>query len=247
MDNYVEVIEKFISNELKGEKLAWFQDQLRNNKDFVAQYKLHIDINAAIEEDDIMQLRNKLNDIYNNFREKENKTGKILRFKQLSVAAVVFIIIGITGLMILYKNQNLSSEDLYASYYTPYETIINVRSVDKNMEDKITQAFGYYQEKEYSEALELFNEILTEEPNNIFILFYSAIAEMEVGNTTKAIQKLETIINDKNNLFIQQSEWYLSLCYLKVDNKEKATSLLQKIILKDGYYRAKSEELLKNI
>jgi len=247
MDKHIEIIEKFINNELEGEKLAWFHDQLRNKKEFVAQYKLHIDINAAIKEDDIIQLRNKLNEIYSDYREKRNKLIKIKRIKQFSVAAGILILIGIAGLLIIFNKQNLTGNDLFAEFYSPYETIINVRLADKNIEAKIAQAFNLYQEKKYSEALVIFNNILETEPENIFIMFYSAIADMEVGNISKAIQKLECIIADKNNLFIQQSEWYLSLCYLKINNKEKATGLLQKIIQKDGYYRAKSEELLKNI
>ncbi len=247
MNNYTEIIEKFISNELEGEKLDWFQDQLRNNKDFVAQYILHIDINAAIKEDDIMHLRKRLDEIYNSFVQTEQKVIKISRIKQFSAAALILVLIGIAGLIFILKDKSLSNEELFADYYSPYETIINVRSADNEIEKLISDAFELYEQKKYKEASIKFDEILTQDPDNTFINFYSAISDLEIGNVNVASKKFQSIINDRDNLFVQQSEWYLSLCHIKQNQTDEAVKILKRIIEREGYYKKQAENLLAEI
>ena len=57
----------------------------------------------------------------------------------------------------------------------------------------------------------------------------------------------KTIIEDNDNLFVDQAEWYLGLCYLKLNDTEKAIIQFSKISQSNSTYKIRSEEIIKNI
>lgn len=63
MKNYTEIIEKYIEGELTSEELKWFEKELITNPEFAKEVDLHIKINHAIQENDVMELREKLKKI----------------------------------------------------------------------------------------------------------------------------------------------------------------------------------------
>ena len=245
MENYIEIIEKFIDDELEGEQLEWFQNQLRTNREFVKQYQLQIDINEAVKEDDIMQLRNKLESIYNEYNKNENKVIRHNFLRKLSVAASIIIVAGIATILML-TNKKYTHQELFATYYQPYENISNYRGGEPT-DDIFTEAFRLYDCKLYKEALEKFNLILDKEPGNTFILFYTAVTEIETGKTESAVNKFKVILKDKNDLFYQQSEWYLGLCYLKMNKKSQAIKIFNEIINNNHHYKPDAEEILSKL
>ncbi len=63
----------------------------------------------------------------------------------------------------------------------------------------------------------------------------------------KAIQYYTNVIKQGDNLFVEQSEWYIGLCYLNRNEKEKAIRQFRKISWKGGYYQQQSNEILKKL
>ncbi len=246
MEKNIEIIEKFIANELDGEQLVWFQNQLRSNREFVKQYQLHIDINEAIKENDIVQLRDKLDSIYNQYIKDKKKVIHFNLYNKLAIAASILIIIGITCIYLL-TNKSLSNQELFAQYYEPYETVVNHRSGDDYEEILFAKAFNLYENKLYNEALVYFNQILETQPDNTFILFYTAISEIETEQTEAAIEKFKQIIDNKNDVLYQQSKWYLALCYLKADKANEAILIFNEIIDNNFYCKTEAEKILRQI
>jgi hypothetical protein len=63
MKNYLELIEKFHNGELSNEELEKFKIKLRSNPEFKKDFDLYKEINNAILEDDVIELRNQVNSI----------------------------------------------------------------------------------------------------------------------------------------------------------------------------------------
>ena len=244
--SYFEIIEKFIDNDLDADKLEWFQNKLREEPEFARQYQLQLDLNKAILEDDVMQLRDQLQDIYGQYMTNEKKTIRHNFIKRFSVAATIMLIIGLS-LVYLLMEKTATTRELFTQYYKPYENITKMRSGDVGEDQGFNLAFKFYDKGLYNEALEQFNRLIESEPDNAFLLFYTAITEIETGNVEQAISKFKKIIELGNDIFSQQSEWYMGLCYLKLDNKEEAVRIFSRIVKAGSYYSPKAKKIISSL
>ncbi len=245
---YYEIIEKFIDNELDGEQLQWFQEQLRENKQFMEQCRLQLEVQEALQEEDVIRVRQKLDNIYSGSFEKQNPKYKIGWTKAFWIAAsMALLIIGSIGLYSHLSNPGNSPSELYNQFYEPYETYTWVRSAEKGSMDMIGQALENYENNNYEKAWKLFSQVLHSNKDNLMASFYGAIAGMETGRHQESITLLKNIIKRGQSLVYQQAKWYLGLCYLKTGQNQEAKSVFISLGQESTYYKAKVKEILKNI
>lgn len=248
----VEEIDQYLNEELTGEKLTSFETELENNPDLASEIELFSEIDKAIQETEVMGLRAKLENIIKdvNHEEKQKRSfiSKINTSKVAiaSVAASLVLILSITGL-ISRNNTPSTDTELYAQFYQPYETTGIFRSGDALVDSKLTKALHMFNQKEYREAINLFSEILVIDQNNPVSNFYSGIAYQEIAQTDKAIQSYQKVIRDRDNLFIEQAQWYIGLCYLQNENRKKAYRQFKKIATSDSFYQEKASAILRKI
>ena len=101
--------------------------------------------------------------------------------------------------------------------------------------------------KNYDQALNKLNGILAKDKQSPVGNFYTGAIYQQTGKYDKAIQYYNTVIKEGDNLFVEQSEWYVGLCYLNRNEKEKAIRQFRKISWKGGYYQQQSNEILKKL
>ena len=77
--------------------------------------------------------------------------------------------------------------------------------------------------------------------------FYTGASLQETGKYQNAIKEYETVIIDKDNLFTEQAEWYIGLCYLQTNENRKAYRQFKKIAEKEGFYQQKAQSILNKI
>jgi len=98
------------------------------------------------------------------------------------------------------------------------------------------QGMQFYELQDYSTALEMFNKT----PENIMGRLYSGLSHIELGEFSKAIIDFKFVIKQNDNLFIDQAEWYLALCYLKTNQTKEAVNYLEKIAGDRGFFKTKA-------
>jgi len=129
------------------------------------------------------------------------------------------------------NNENYNK--IYTKYYNKSDiTIIGSTRNTSNARNKIIQGSILYENNKYEKALKTFNKI---ELTNID--FYLGITNMELGNYEKSINNFNKIIQHGNNIFINQSEWLLSLCYIKLNKKVDAILILSNIAKNTNHYK----------
>ena len=94
-----------------------------------------------------------------------------------------------------------------------------------------------------SEAIMIFNE----NSENMAANLYAGFSFMKLSDFKNAEYKFEEIIKDNNNLFIDQAEFNLALCYLATNKIEKASIHFQLIIDNNTAYSEKAQEILNDI
>ncbi|WP_204374932.1 tetratricopeptide repeat protein, partial [Sunxiuqinia dokdonensis] len=194
----MEEIDQYLSNELSDEKLASFEAELAENPDLEAELNLVGEIDKAVAETDIMDLRAKLGAISKEInREEKQKRSFAARISSsrltvATVAASLVLIMSIAGL--ISKNNPSSDGELYSQYYQPYETTGIFRSGDALIDSKLTKALHLFNNQEYQAAIGSFSEVLEIDPNNPVSNFYSGIAYQQTGQTQKALISYQNVI-----------------------------------------------------
>ena len=245
----IEEIEGYIYNELPETEMAAFEAKLAENKDLYAEIDLVKNIDKAIRENDIMQMRENLKNIADdNLKEKQSERSIAFNFRHkrlvLSVvAASLILLLGITGLMSRYSSEG----NIYQKFYAKYETTGISRSSNTTTDQALAVALQKFNNQEYESALSLLQEVISKDQNNAVGHFYSGVTLQELGKYQNAIKEYEAVVVNKDNLFIEQAEWYIGLCYLQTNDNKKAIKQFKKIANDRGYYQPKAVAILNKM
>lgn len=236
-------IEEFVDGNLKGEELKNFQNQMVIDPELTKDVELSFEVNQALMNKSFIDLRQKLDN-----QCKVNSTSTTVLniqrdvFKVWHLAAASFaLLLVVGGLWYILSNKPFSTERLVSKYYKPAHPILQVRSFEINSDDAFREAFNFYQQNDFKNALKYFNTL----ENQITAKFYSGICYIELEQFNQAIESFEFVVNDKDNLFVEQAEWYMGLIYLMNNQKEDALKQFSEISKSDSYYASQAKEILK--
>jgi tetratricopeptide (TPR) repeat protein len=244
--NYPEFIERYLDEKMTPQELIWFEKELDSNEWLQKEVALRRKVNEAILDESSMKYRDELEDAYvaymndgGNSTDRKRKyivTGSVL----ISVLAGVILILSLTG-------KQYTNKQLFDRYYKPYESNMTFRSADNGLNSDLVLAMQLYENKNYNEALKLFESILLNDPSRIGLNFYSGISQMETKEYDHAGKSFGKVIDDKYNMYIEQAEWYLSLCYIITNQNDKAIHLLEKITAEKGFYQKEAGKILRKL
>ena len=245
----IEEVEGYIYNELSEEELVSFEAELGSNHELWKEIDLVKNIDLALSENDVMRLRNNLQSIAKeNAAQKQTERSFITKFKVrkvvlTTVAASLILLLGITGLL----SKQSSQEDLYKKFYTAYQTTGITRSADIIADKMLLLALQKADKQDFESALILLHDVISKNENNMVGHFYTGVSLQELGKYQKAITEYETVIIDKDNLFVEQANWYIGLCYLQTNEDKKAYKQFKKIAKEAGFYQLKAQAILRKM
>ncbi len=239
-----ENIEDFIDGELDNALLAEFNAELEENSDLMAEVKLRRQINEIIGEKDIRELRAELKDAKelaetNKVRNLIPITNnKLYKFLRTSVAVIVFLI-GVAG---VFNSGYLSVNKTYDKFFeSPSWSAERSVSVDLTM---LQEAQSAFMAEDYQRVVEM-KEMAT--GNNPVFQFYAGASSQKMDKFKDAIVDYSLVINHGDNLFIEEAEWYRSLCYMKLGNSLQAKQELLAVVNRNGYFKQDAKTVLRRL
>ncbi len=162
------------------------------------------------------------------------KTAAALHSKQLSsgyaryqrrkvtflAAAAILVLVGLSG-GYSYLTRHLDSHEIFEAYYQKPE---GFRVLGNN---------------------NTFQDIIQDTSNvNVVQLFNLSITYIEKKEFPLAIYGFVEVLKHKPNLYIDQSEWYLALCYLQTHQLVLAHQQLAMIAASQSSFKSQAEEIL---
>ncbi len=173
---------------------------------------------------------------------KLRSTGK--KKKNILVAAISTLAIILIGFSIkLTFFGNISSDDLYKSYYSPFQEI-QFASADSK---EINQAKDNYFRGNYYSAITMLLSIPDSTIYLADISFYKGLTYMALKEFDEAIFCFKFIADKPSNEYLLQADWYLALCYLKTESREKTIEQLNRVAKENQLYSAKANKLLRKL
>jgi TolA-binding protein len=164
-----------------------------------------------------------------------------IRYAAVSAAAMlgVFLLIGTL----------LHSSDpgkLFDAYYKPFDAISPVtRSVNNNVADNYAPIESF-KTGHYQEAAAGFGAILQKDPSQSSSKFFLGLSQLALKNYDQAVNMLSAAANEPGE-YGKEAKWYLGLTYLKMADKIKAAECFEALSKSDGFYRERSEKILRRL
>ncbi|MFA5556781.1 MAG: hypothetical protein WCY06_06540 [Flavobacteriaceae bacterium] len=233
--NHTDLIEKYIQNKVTTEELAEVKRLIVEDVEFKDELSFQLELQEAVKREERQQLKQCLKNLEQ--KKKNNSLFPIL----WKVAAVFVIGLGIFW----FFNQPTDFEKLYAKNFEPYPNIV-APTVRNTTENEIQQAFNNYDTHNYKKAAIGFKTLYDKNKSD-YANFYYAISLMADNQIEQAIEALENPNWEIPEKYQIQTDWYLALGYLKLENVEKAKSYLKKVVTTEDIKSRQAQKLLSEI
>jgi tetratricopeptide (TPR) repeat protein len=237
-------IERYIASEMDLTEIKWFEKELEGNDTLQKEVMLRKKADHMMLNHDLISLRNKLAGLEKSRKEKlvESAGKKALGIRY----AAVFTGLVLIGSLLMLIGRNQNSKALFDKNFTVYESTTVSRSIQAGADIELTRALKFYADKDYTEAGRYFSDYLKSNSGNMQATLLYAISKMETKNYQVAKSSFDKIIKSGNNLYIDQAEWYLALCYVATGETTVAKQQLLAIKKSDSIYRDKARKMLRN-
>ncbi len=107
----------------------------------------------------------------------------------------------------------------------------------------LTESMNYFKKGMLDLAMENFNLILKNFPDDVNALFYAGLCAVEKKDYKNSIAFFENVRIHKYSNFREEAEWKLLDVLIQTKDWEKAKSLRQTIIQKNGFYAGQAKAL----
>jgi hypothetical protein len=209
--------------------------------------KLSREIDRALLEEDVMELREKLEVIGNKVTEKTIEVNSRRRVLTTitSVAAVLTFVLA--GTFVLMQNSNIAGNQRFTGMFENYTSISESRG-PVDAVDKITNsAVQLYNDKQYLLGGSLFDGILEQNDTDEVLKVYAGHCALENDDPDKGIRYLSSITPEAPTYI--DAQWYLAGCYLRKDQPSVALDIIDKLSKNENIdrYSYPIEKLLKKL
>jgi tetratricopeptide (TPR) repeat protein len=236
-------IERYNAGEMSESEKNWFEKELEGNEELKNEVRLRKLTDEVLEKQDIISLRAKLSSIEKR-REAERLDIKRLRPVFYKIAAAIAGLL-VIGSLVINNGRNLSSDEIINLYYKVYEIPTQARSGESSASADFTHALEYYNSQQYGLAAVYFNKVLESNPKDMQSMLLVGISNFSEKRYPEAKQSFVRVIDDNNSYYVEAANWYLALCYVKTDEKEKALKQLEIIKKEGGFYSSDARKIIR--
>ncbi|HMG89405.1 MAG TPA: tetratricopeptide repeat protein [Chryseolinea sp.] len=241
----IALVEKYFDAELNDAELKNFTTRLESDEHFKLLVEQEKALIAAIRFDGAASNLQYLEELETKLQKETPlriSSGSNKWYYYAAAAAV-----GMTILVTVFMNSfNENPDQLFQAYFTPYPNMFEptVRS-NQSSDSKRAEAFQAYEQGNYQKAATLFTDLLKDNKDAGMLLLLGN-SNMMLGNLEEAKANFITLNDDFDDLDMQ-AKWYLSLCYLKNGEMDKAQALLKELGDTEISYATKAKELLEKV
>jgi tetratricopeptide (TPR) repeat protein len=238
-------IERYNTGEMDSMEKKWFQKELEGNTLLQEEVRLRKRVDDSLVKHDLIDLRQKLISLEKTRKEKvaatEGKKAAAIRFAA-SMAALVLI-----GTIYYMTSGPANHDKLFEKNFSPYNYSVASRAGDIKTDMTFKTAAELYTSGSYADAATALNEYLSHNPGKFEAVFMLGNSEMKNNNFENAISHFRSICENGDNLFIDNSQWYLALCYVKTGRDEKAIEQLEAIVNSGNVNKSKARKILRKL
>lgn len=225
-------LQKYLQGSLTAEQQEEFQQRLASDPELAAETAFALELQEALAQKEYEKAKSELAVIH-----QKSKRTKIW---QWAIAASLTILLVVSSFGWFEANEAATSDLLFATYFEPYRNVVAPEVRGDQNESDIANAFAAYDTEDFETALYHFERL--EQPSPITRL-YQANSLMMLDRAQDALMLLETDRNVEDT-FTRERWWFLSLSYLKLDQRETTADALKQMLKTEGSFKQAEAEAL---
>jgi tetratricopeptide (TPR) repeat protein len=239
-------IERFNAGEMNEAERKWFLKELESNEKLRNEVELRKKTEMILRDHEVIKLRNKLTEI-ERIRAAEKPVKNPVKRISLRYAAAVagFILVGSMALYLY--GRSLTADDILDRFYKSYEVTTPSRSQQAILNSDYSTGIEYFNIHDYRNAALYFSKVLDSDDKYMESTFLNGISNFEVRNYPDAKTSFIKVIGNDDNLFIEDAQWYLALCYMRTGEMEKAAGQLTFIKNSESIHRRDAKSILRKM
>jgi TolA-binding protein len=244
-------IERYLDNEMEPAEKNWFEKEIEGNDSLRKELELRRRTDSVLRNSDIMGLRAQINAIEKEKNRENDWTAA--RRRMLRYAALATIVL-ITGTSIWLPNRKMSNDSIFDKYYqfTPTATNEVTRSSVDQFNPVYQAALNNFENGQFDQAINYFLSFTSDMQSNNEDVQMGV--EMMLGHSYAGVKKYneaglsyKKVIDQNDNLYIEDANWLLGLCYIKTDNNDQARSQMKVIAESESRYRKDAASVLRKM
>jgi len=239
-------IERHIAGEMSDAEKQWFLKELDGNEKLRNEVNLRQRTDKILKNQNVMSLRVKLSEIEKTRSEVVKPAKNSNKSTYIKYAAVLAGLVFI-GSITIFSGKHLSNDEILKRYYKAYEPPTSQRSANSETDADFTLALEFYNTRDFEKAAILFNKVLEKKPNDMQTVLLKGVSNFEEKKYPEAKQSFSKVIDNKDNLYVDQAQWFLSLCYLNTNENDKAIQLLKIIVIENGNYKNEANKIIRGL
>lgn len=239
-----ETMENYINGRMTAEEQQSFEREMSSNPELREEVEMHRKLVSSIETESVRQMLEQIHE--ENFSENEAPVVPMRsrsRYFPLAIAASVALLI-LAGWWV-FSLQSSQPEALYAAYFSPAEGLPTTLGYTDNAQ--FAEGMISYKLGDYAEALDYWQPLLSADPANDTLNYFSGLAYLAGEQPEQAITYLDKVVENETSDYQTDARWYLALAYLKNEQTSEARNLLQALAEEDSPYREESREILEKM
>jgi len=227
MEN-LELIEKYLNEELSQTELAEFEQLQKTDAAFAEEVQMAIAINADFNVQQKKRWQKLIEAKETPVRQLNPRNRSINWIR--SIAAVFILGLGLALGWMLFAGQSV--DKMATKYLTEHHA--DPTSFVEDKEDAWSKAIYAYEDGNFSQAVTAITNSIDKNPKNLDMqYFYLGLSHLYEGspnydNAITSLKKSQEL--NPNHLRNSAINWHLALAYIKKGNLGTAKSLLQKVI-----------------
>ena len=238
-------IENWLGGNADRSSQDWLLNEMKNDPALAREVNLRRKTDEILADRDIINLRHKLTAV----EMRKRSAGIIGRtiVKATRYAAAVALVAILSAALYLTLRPGSSPDELYTSYYSRYEAPGAVRSAVSTDNTLMENAIASNTAREYEKAILYLEQVINTGQEDMESVFMHGMANMEVKNYPVASGSFTRVIEHNDNLYLEDAAWYLGLCYMMTDNKDKAISQFSTIASSRSRYSKQAAKLVRKL
>jgi tetratricopeptide (TPR) repeat protein len=243
------LIEAYIDGDLSPLEQLELEQSLVKDRSLASELRLVQDINLALEEDEILDLRLTLAGIAATETASALRRRRIIpEFRPWGIRVAASVAILLASSLWYFYGFRQAPEDLYADYFEPYPSLYAVRSANQPIETaEIVRAMEPYVKGDFIQAQANLELLLKRDAGRIDLMFYLGICEMKLNETGKAVSTFEFVIHSGNQVFINHAQWYRALALLADGRIAQAKDAFRQIVKMDNSFSKDARRILMRL
>lgn len=242
------LMEKYLDSSITYDEKAILNERMLSDSSLVKELAFRQELNLLAIEDEVSELRSKLNMASSIAERKKSNRFFSHRTKRVFYAAATVTGIALGSLAILTGGEYQVKPDLlYHENFMPYPPVTIYRETHRaEFERGFFYAMKLYQESRFAEAAEDLELLLEMDPNSATIKFYLGVSYMQVEDYVKSHMLFDQVING-DSFFAEQATWYKGLSYLAQNETDKAKKTFKVLAKNENPYSAKAKKIIKKL